>query len=74
MRKCVTKIEKLKITQSFEKLEALTRYNFFTSLFFSAVDIVTDKKRDTVILTNLNDVNDTRIDLINNTFQIWGRF
>lgn len=73
-RKSVTKLKSRKITHSYEKLETLAKYNFFTSRFFSAVDIVTNKKPDILILTDLNEAKYTRIDPQTNAIQIYGRF
>lgn len=52
----------------------LARYNFFTSRFFSAVDILSPAKPDIVILTNLNEAEHTKIDPFTNAIQIYGRF
>ena len=73
-RKSVIKLKGRKISRCFEKLEPLAKYNFFTSRFFSAVDIVTDKKPDILILTDLNEAKYTRIDPKTNAIQIYGRF
>lgn len=60
--------------RSYEDLKPLAKYNFFTSRFFSAVDIFTDKKPDIIILTDLNEAKYSRIDPATNTIQIYGRF
>lgn len=73
-RKSLIKLKGKKINNSFEKLQSLAKYNFFTSRFFSAVDIVTDKKPDILILTDLNEAKYTRIDPKTNAIQIYGRF
>jgi hypothetical protein len=61
--------------KSYEDLDLpLAKYNFFTSRFFSAVDIFTDKKPDILILTDLNEAKYSKIDPATNTIQIYGRF
>lgn len=61
--------------KSYEDLDLpLAKYNFFTSRFFSAVDIYTDKKPDIIILTDLNEAKYSRIDPATNAIQIYGRF
>lgn len=61
--------------KSYEDLDLpLAKYNFFTSRFFSAVDIYTDKKPDIIILTDLNEAKYSRIDPTTNAIQIYGRF
>lgn len=52
----------------------LAKYNFFTSRFFSAVDILSPAKPDILILTNLDEAEHTKIDPFTNTIQIYGRF
>lgn len=61
--------------QSYENLDLpLAKYNFFTSRFFSAVDIFTDRKPDIIILTDLNEAKYSMIDPVTNSIQIYGRF
>lgn len=52
----------------------LARYNFFTSRFFSAVDILSPAKPDILILTDLDEAEHTKIDPFTNSIQIYGRF
>jgi len=74
-RKSVTKCIKREIYQSYENLHLpLAKYNFFTSRFFSAVDINIDKKPDIIIVTDLCAAKYTRIDPFTNAIQIYGRF
>jgi len=74
-RKSVTKFKDREIFQSYENLDLpLAKYNFFTSRFFSAVDINIDKKPDIIIVTDLCEAKYTRIDPFTNAIQIYGRF
>lgn len=50
------------------------KYNFFTSRFFSAVDIEIDKKPDIIIITYAEKVKHTKIDPYTEAIQIYGRF
>jgi hypothetical protein len=52
----------------------LAKYNFFTSRFFSAVDILSPAKPDILILTDLDEAEYTKIDPFTNAIQIYGRF
>jgi len=52
----------------------LAKYNFFTSRFFSAVDIFLNIKPDIVILTDLDEALHTMIDPYTEAIQIYGRF
>ena len=52
----------------------LAKYSFFTSRFFSAVDILSLAKPDILILTNLDEAEHTKIDTFTNAIQIYGRF
>lgn len=52
----------------------LAKYNFFTSRFFSAVDIELDFKPDVLILTNIFDAKHSMIDPFTESIQIYGRF
>ncbi len=73
--KSVIKFKDREIKNSFENLDLpLAKFNFFTSRFFSAVDIKIDKKPDILILTDLNEAKYSRIDPLTNAIQIYGRF
>lgn len=52
----------------------LAKYNFFTSRFFSALDIELKTKPDIIILTDLNEALHTTIDPFTDSIQIQGRF
>jgi len=74
-RKSEIKFKDREIFQSYENLHLpLAKYNFFTSRFFSAVDINIDKKPDIIIVTDLCEAKYTRIDPFTNAIQIYGRF
>jgi len=74
-RKSEIKFKDREIFQSYENLDLpLAKYNFFTSRFFSAVDINIDKKPDIIIVTDLCEAKYTRIDPFTNAIQIYGRF
>lgn len=61
--------------RSYEDLDLpFAKYNFFTSRFFSAVDIFTDRVPDIIILTDLNEAKYSMIDPATNSIQIYGRF
>lgn len=69
---------KLKINQfpnSFENLTpTLNKYNFFTSRFFSAVDIMLPYKPTVIILTDTTHAFHSMVDPCTETVQIIGRF
>jgi hypothetical protein len=73
-------VRKLKLERekfnSFENLDLpLAKYNFFTSRFFSAVDIELRKnKPDIIMLTHLKEAQHTMIDPFTEAIQIVGRF
>jgi len=74
-KKSVYKFEDRAITESFEDLNLpLAKYNFFTSRFFSAVDINIDIKPDILILTDLWEATHTEIDPYTSAIQLCGRF
>lgn len=74
-KKSEIKFKEREIHNSFENLDLpLAKYNFFTSRFFSAVDIYSDRKPDIIILTDLHEAKYSRIDPFTNSIQIYGRF
>lgn len=74
-KKSEIKFKEKLILNSFENLDLpLVKYNFFTSRFFSAVDIYSEKQPDIIILTDLTEAKHSRIDPFTNTIQIYGRF
>ena len=54
--------------------EPLSNYNFFTSRYFSAIDIDLKVKPDIIILSDLNQAEHTIIDPFTEAIQIQGRF
>jgi len=73
--KSVNKLKERDFDNSFENIDLpLAKYNFFTSRFFSALDIKIKDKPDILILTNLNDAIHTMIDPYTEAIQIIGRF
>lgn len=76
-QKSVTKMKvKKEVFSSFENLDLpLAKYNFFTSRFFSALDIELRKTQpDVIMLTNLDEALYTMIDPFTEAIQIVGRF
>ena len=74
-KKSEIKFKTKNIHKSFENLDLpLAKYNFFTSRFYSAVDIYTTEKPDIIILTDLSEALHSRIDPFTNAIQIYGRF
>lgn len=74
-KKSEIKFKEKNIHNSFENLDLpLAKYNFFTSRFYSAVDINTVYPPDIIILTDLYEALYSRIDPFTNTIQIYGRF
>lgn len=74
-KKSEIKFKSRDIHQSYESLNLpLAKYNFFTSRFYSAVDIYTAVSPDIIILTDLFEATHSRIDPFTNTIQIYGRF
>ena len=74
-KKSEIKFKSRNIHQSFEDLDLpLAKYNFFTSRFYSAVDIYTTVSPDIIILTDLHEAKHSRIDPLTNAIQIYGRF
>lgn len=74
-KKSEIKFKEKNIHNSFENLDLpLAKYNFFTSRFYSAVDINTVYPPDIIILTDLFEALYSKIDPFTNTIQIYGRF
>lgn len=74
-KKSVYKFKDRAIDESFEDLNLpLAKYNFFTSRFFSAVDINIDVKPDILILTDLWEATHSEIDPFTSAVQLCGRF
>lgn len=70
------KLKEKKYENVFENLDLpLAKYNFFTSRFYSAVDIKLGRIRpDILMLTNHNNAEYTTIDPHTEAIQIYGRF
>ena len=74
-KKSEKKFKSKDIHKSFDDLDLpLAKYNFFTSRFYSAVDIYTTESPDIIILTDLHEALHSKIDPFTNTIQIYGRF
>lgn len=65
---------KMKFKEAYPDLRPFKKYNFFTSSFFSAVDIELDFKPDVVILSDLFFAEFSIIDPATEAVQIMGRF
>jgi len=69
------KLKELEFINTHEELNLpLAKYNFFTSRFYSAVDIELPYNPDIVILTNLYTVRHSMVDPYSEVIQIQGRF
>lgn len=73
-KKSVDKLKALNFTNAFTELAPLKKYNFYTSRFFSAVDIEVDVKPNVIILSDLFFAEHTMIDPATEAVQIMGRF
>lgn len=74
-RKSVTKLKGNGISNCPERLEMpLAKLNFFTSRFFSALDIKIHRKADIIVLTNYREARHSMIDPFTEAVQIQGRF
>jgi hypothetical protein len=74
-KKSEIKFKERGIANSYESLDLpLAKFNFFTSRFFSAVDIFSDRQPDIIILTDLFEAKYSRVDPFTNAIQIYGRF
>lgn len=73
--KSTKKLKEIEFFNTFEELNLpLAKYNFFTSRFYSAVDIELPYKPDIVILTDLYTVRHSMVDPFSEVIQIQGRF
>lgn len=72
--KSVEKLIRKKYNNVFAQLTELNKYNFYTSRFFSAVDIIVDYKPHVVIITDAVKAPQTIIEPMLETKQIAGRF
>ena len=63
-----------KASENFMSGEILEQYSFFTSRFYSAVDLDTPDKPDIIMVTDCLNKAQTMIDPFTHSFQITGRF
>ncbi|MEL5893503.1 hypothetical protein AAE250_08370 [Bacteroides sp. GD17] len=71
----VKKLKGMELHNTHEQLQLpLKRVNFFTSRFFSAVDIKINKLADILVLSNYKQANHSMIDPFTEAVQIQGRF
>ncbi len=73
-QKSVEKLRRKKYNNIFTQLTELNKYNFYTSRFFSAVDIIVDHKPHVVIITDAEKAPQTMIEPMLESKQIAGRF
>lgn len=74
-KRSLEKLQKQEFTNIHYNLHLpLAKYNFFTSRFFSAVDIKLTENQKPDILILSNDIGFTRIDPFTEAIQIYGRF
>lgn len=75
-QKSVEKLKNRGITNAYSQIDyPLTKYNFFTCRFYSALDILIGKyKPDILMLTDLRTAQWTMIDPFTEAIQIQGRF
>ncbi|MEJ5962242.1 hypothetical protein [Pedobacter immunditicola] len=74
-KKKATELNALGIKRAHENLTTeFAKFNFFTSRFNAAVDIIMDVKPSVVMVTNLNVAHHTMIDPNSDAVQIVGRF
>lgn len=66
--------EGYKAAESFESGSTLEQYNFFTSRFYSAVDLETPDKPDIIMITDCLNKSQSMIDPFTHAVQITGRF
>jgi hypothetical protein len=76
---CSPKSKTILLKHGFKNVESdynepLENYNFFTSRYFSAIDIELKIKPDIIILTDLKQAEHTMIDPFTEAIQIQGRF
>ena len=70
----IAKLRHVKDRSMHDRIEELKRYNFFTSRFFSAVDIDVRCKPDIILLSDLYGAEQSVIDPRTEAIQIAGRF
>lgn len=73
--KSVQKLKSMELHNTYEQLQLpLSHINFFTSRFFSAVDIEINKLTDILVLTDYKTAMHSMIDPFTEAIQIQGRF
>ncbi len=72
--KAVRKLKGLDFSNAYEYLEELAEINFFTSRFYSALDIELNVKPNVILFTNVTSSTQTVIDPQTEAVQIVGRF
>ena len=70
----VRKLKRKNFTQAYSELRSLKKYSFFTSRFYSAVDIDLDVKPNVVLLTDLYFAEHSIFDPATESVQAIGRF
>lgn len=69
-----TKLQTLGYDRVYSTLNELASFNFFTSRFYSAVDIITDKSTHVTIVTDCKFASQTMVHPQTESLQIVGRF
>jgi len=72
--KSIEKLRRKSLINIFSQLTELNQYNFYTSRFFSAVDIISDFKPHVVIISDAVKAPQTLIEPLLESRQIAGRF
>lgn len=73
-KQSIPKLERKGFTNVFESVTDLNKYNFYTSRFFSAVDIISDYKPHVIIVSDALKAPQTLIEPLLESRQIVGRF
>jgi len=73
-KESVYKLKINKVQNVYDSLQPLSKYNFFTSRFYSAVDIKLDVKPTVIMITDLGAALHTMLDPFTECVQIIGRF
>lgn len=70
----IEKLTRKGFTNIFTKISDLNKYNFYTSRFYSAVDIITDYKPHVIVISDAIKAPQTMIEPLLESRQIAGRF
>lgn len=73
-KQSIPKLERKGFTNVFESVKELNKFNFYTSRFFSAVDIISDYKPHVIIVSDAVKAPQTLIEPLLESRQITGRF